>query len=775
MLWFAMLFGAGVLSFQQLPALPAPGWALPMALASGLLLRWRGSRPTAGLPIGFAWAHLFAVLNPLPAIPAADSGPTAFLASGTLESLPEYGKRRTRFVFRVHRLDDGQRSSEGHWRIRVSWQGAPEVKPGQVWQLPLRVRPVHGYASPGAWDYEGHLHRRGIRYGAYVNRRNGPAILLGDSGCCAVDRVRQRLSIWLDGLQASDFARGVLRALVVADRSGLSPEARAQFRETGTSHLMAVSGLHVGLAAGIGFLFVAPLWRRVPRLCGRMPARHAASVFGLGVAFAYSLLAGMQLPTQRALIMLCVYAAAFLSRREADPWHTLAAAWILVLVWHPASIVEVGLWLSFGAVSIITAVLRHYRSRRKWQQAVAVQLAITLGLWPLLSLFGMTVSVLAPIVNLLLVPLFAFLVVPLSLIGSLLAPLSTDVAATVLETLSIGLDMLPVLLRAAGRFGWSLPGGDANGPMAVLLALAAVLWLQPPGLPIRRVAGVLLIGLVLPRVDRVPAGDFRVAVLDVGQGFSAVIETQHHCLVFDTGPEFSSGFSAASAVLLPYLGQRGATAVDRLVVSHGDRDHAGGLRLLTGRVDVVETLSGEPERLSVDAAPCVAGERWRWDGVLFEFLQPPRSAGLRGNNASCVLRVSNQAGSLLLTGDIEQSVEQWLVNRRNGALESRVVVASHHGSRSSSSGHFVEATRPDYVVFAAGWANRYGFPAAEVAARWARAGVHGLDTATAGTIGFHFRRDGGLLGPTLHRVTERRYWHHDGGSVAGQHAVSSTD
>jgi competence protein ComEC len=525
----------------------------------------------------------------------------------------------------------------------------------------------------------------------------------------------------------------------------------------------------------MGFVIVRLLWQFIPPLCNRVPARIAATLVGLACALVYALLAGMQLPTQRALIMLSVYAAAFLLRRRAGAWNALALAAVAVLFWHPPSVLEAGFWLSFGAVAVITATLQGVRGRPRWRQAVSVQLNITLALWPVLALFDMSMSALAPLVNLVLVPVFGVLVVPFSLAGTALGMVSQAGGAMVLGGLSLGLDLLGSLLALAGSLGPPMPGMQGAPVLLTVTVLALLLWLQPAGLPMRPLAGLLLIGLLLPRENAVPAGEFRVQVLDVGQGLAVVVETRAHLLVFDTGPAFSSGFSTASSVVAPYLQRVGARRIDRLVLSHGDRDHAGGLGQLLGLVEVSEILSGEPERVGFGASRCHAGERWLWDGVAFEFLHPGQPTALRGNNASCVLRISNPAGSALLTGDIERTVEQELVVRHADRLASRLVIAPHHGSGSSSSRAFVAATQADYVVFTAGWANRYGFPAADVMQRWADIGARALDTSSAGTLGFRFLQDGRLTGPTRYRPDNRRYWRHDSSSAADVHAVSSGD
>jgi competence protein ComEC len=285
-----------------------------------------------------------------------------------------------------------------------------------------------------------------------------------------------------------------------------------------------------------------------------------------------------------------------------------------------------------------------------------------------------------------------------------------------------------------------------------------------------------MLGLLwLPRAAHLSPGEFEVHLLDVGQGLGTVVETRRHTLVFDTGPEYPSGFSAAAAVIRPFLASRGRSKIDRLILSHGDKDHAGGVADMLSTLAVQKVQSGEPERVGHAAERCVAGERWRWDGVDFEFLHPLAEAELSGNDASCVLRISNSAGSVLFTGDIGTGVERLLVRRMPEKLESKAVVAPHHGSRSSSSAQFVAATAPVYVLYSTGWANRYRFPAPQVAARWRAAGALALDTAPMGTIGLRFAADGTISGPTAHRLGNKRFWWHDSGLAEPMHAVSSDD
>jgi competence protein ComEC len=769
----SILFALGTLLLHQLPQLPHPLWsllALPLLAAA---VRFRPMRPAAALAAGFFWSQLYGTLTAPGAIPA-DGEVLDLVAEGHLVSLVERDRNPARFVFEIDRVEGLEAAADAAWRVRLSWRDPPALQPGQRWRLALRLRAAHGYATPGAWDYEGWLYWQGIRYTGYVR---GEAQLLGDTpGCCRLTRLRNRLSQALDEVPASEFARGVMRAITLGDTSGLSREARSLFRDTGTSHLMAISGLHIGLVAGLGVGGLAWLWRRLPALCARVPAMAAGALFGLLLAAVYALLAGFALPTQRALIMLAVFALALVRRRQSSPGHALALAMFMVLLWHPPSILSAGFWLSFGAVLVIFAVLGRSENQARWRQAVRVQLALSLALWPVLGFFGLPASTLAPLVNLLLVPLFGLFVVPASLLAMLLLTLAPAWGDWLAGLVGAVLDLIEGAL--AGLVAWPWPPLGQAGPdlfTQVLLLAGVALMLAPHGVPLRALAVPLLLASALPRASHVPPGTFELHLLDVGQGLSSVIFTHRHTLVFDTGPEYPGGFSTAEAVLLPFLHLHGRTTVDRLVLSHGDSDHAGGLELLRRRLRIRRIQSGEVERIGRDARPCVAGTAWTWDGVSFEFLYPPPGQRLSGNDASCVLRVSNRAGSVLFTGDIGRRVERRLAATLPQRLRSDVVVAPHHGSRSSSSAEFVAASAPGCVLYTAGWANRYGFPADEVQARWRAAGATALDTAVSGSISMVFAGDGQLSGPGQRRVQHKRFWHHQTGSAEAGHRVSCAD
>jgi competence protein ComEC len=238
-----------------------------------------------------------------------------------------------------------------------------------------------------------------------------------------------------------------------------------------------------------------------------------------------------------------------------------------------------------------------------------------------------------------------------------------------------------------------------------------------------------------------------------------VIRTSSHVLVYDTGPVFSSGFNTGAAVVLPYLRKQGVGRIDTLIISHGDRDHAGGFAGLNGRIPITHILGGEPREIPVrTVAPCLAGEHWTWDGVDFEILYPEVS-GREGNESSCVLRVSSKGASVLLTGDIEVATEDELVRQQPGRLASTVLVAGHHGSDSSSSAAFLQAVAPRFVLYSSGYANRFGFPAVEVRGRVAASGAVQLGTASSGAISFRLYSRG-IDGLRMYRWEHERLWSH---------------
>jgi competence protein ComEC len=384
---------------------------------------------------------------------------------------------------------------------------------------------------------------------------------------------------------------------------------------------------------------------------------------------------------------------------------------------------------------------------------------LAIGLVPLLVMWFGQFPLFGACANLLAVPWVSFLVVPLVLCGAALGLIIPAAGAVLFELAARALGLLWPTLEAIATADLAAIHQPAAPAWTFIPAVIGVaLLLLPRGVPARWLGAVWLLPLLLPPVARPAIGEFMLTVLDVGQGLAAVVRTRGHTLVFDTGARFSADFDAGSAVLLPYLRHHGISRVDTLIVSHGDNDHIGGARELTAGIRVGRILSSVPERLPGSGAlPCVAGQRWRWDGVDFVVLHP--EVGYRGseNNRSCVLKIGRGRQSALLAGDIEAAAEQWLVRRRAPELRAAVLIAPHHGSRTSSTPAFIAAVAPRHALFAAGYRNRYGFPKSDIIARYHQHGAQTYITFRHGAIRFDLRSDAAVV--TSQRAIARRFWH----------------
>ncbi len=784
----ALAFSLGVGLFFTFPELP-PGWALalPAAALGWLASHWPPARLPCLLVLGALWAYLAVEERLVQAFPVELTSADLRL-EGRVASLPEVKPGTTRFRFLVEQAWRGEERLAFRGPVRLSWRGAPALQVGERRALGVRLKPPHGFANPGGFDYERWLFQQGLLATGYVREEGDLGLLAPGPGPFALDRWRQHLGERLGGLIADSPARGVMLALVLGERAAIPTEQWTLLTRTGVNHLVAISGLHVGLVAASAFFLLRWAWSRRPSLVLRLAAPRAGALGGLAAALLYSALAGFAISTQRALIMLAMIMAAVLWGRTPRLWTGLAVALAGVLLLDPVGVLSYGLWLSFGAVAaLILGLGNRLPAADLWGRWGRAQWVVAVGLLPLLLLLFGRASLISPAVNLVAVPLFSLVLLPLVLITALLAlvpglELPWIWTAVLMAWLLEGLTALAVWPWAAVSLG-------ARPTWAWVAAFGgALLLLAPRGLPGRWLGLPLLLPLVVLRPPAPGPGEAWFQLLDVGQGLAAVVRTSRHLLVFDTGPAFAGGFNTGEAVVAPYLREIGVDRIDTLILSHADQDHAGGLASLAAEVPIDRLLTGEPEAPDVLTAvgkvgfrpeapdvegavgkvglrpeACRAGQGWTWDGVEFAVLYPA-TAGLEGNDASCVLRVATPGASLLLTGDLGQAGERRLVQDR--PLTASLLVAGHHGSNTSTSRELLRVARPQWVLYSSGFANRYGFPATVVRERVAASGAAELNTAETGAIGF-ILTPAGLRGPDLYRPQHRRLWSRPRGAPGG--------
>ena len=777
---------------HALPALPAisAGWAWgAIAVVIALALVFVAPPLADRFPILRSWRRHWAVWALLAALagtglsaaravwrmsevlPVEREGQTMTL-SGRIASLPQRtaglgGIEGWRFVFEVESPEDmsagpqvgaeaAAAASSAPSRLLLSCYQMPTTPhAGERWRLDVKLRRPHGLMNPKGFDQALWMLEQDLPAAGSCKSKGQVRLASGGFG---IDALRQSLRDAIDRQLSAPGDRrgaGVLAALSLGDQGAVSATDWALYRDTGVSHLLSVSGLHVTMFAWLAGGLASLAWRRSPRLCLWIPAPRAAMWIGVAAAAFYALFSGWGVPAQRTVGLLAILAML----RQAGarwPWPmSLGVAAAVVCVADPWALTQPGFWLSFCAVALLMAADIGPGSgwRGALRAAWRTQWVVTLGLAPLTLLLFQQLSVVGLLANAIAIPLVSYLITPLAMLGPLCPPLWT-LGGWLAGALHQGLEALRGLPLAV----WHLPWAPA---WAQGLALVGGVALAMPWPWRLRLGGLALcVPMMWPTVERPPPGHVELWLPDVGQGGAAILRTHRHTMVFDAGPKWGPGSDAAQRVLLPMLRGLGDRRLDLLMVSHADQDHAGGTPSLLQAMPVDRRLGAVP-----GGQACHRAQRWDWDGVHFEVLSPfvdespiAEPTGRQRNGASCVLRVEAAGRRLLLTGDIESPQEARLVREEGEAgLGAEVLVVPHHGSRTSSSLAFVRSVAPRVAAVQSGYLNRFGHPRPEVVDRYVDAGALVLNTVDCGA--WRWRSD--QRAPPLsecERAKRRRYW-----------------
>lgn len=749
----AISFMLGCLLFLQLPSLPDSFWLWVMFIAAVILLIFAKTRLLACVLLGGFWALTQAthVLSNklLPELDGQD-----VLITGHIANVPEHNDRFIRFEFKPDKSPDILLPR----KIRINWYKPlpSSLGAGERWQLMVRLKQIHGMANPASFDYEGWLFQQRINATGYV-RTDQNNTRLAAAPFYSINGLRQTLLARISNQLKDSPQLGLIQGLTTGIRDNISPSQWQTLRLSGTNHLLAISGLHIGLAAAIGFFTMRWLWSRRANNLLLLPAMEAAAIAGFFAALFYAALAGFAIPTQRALIMVTTVMIAVLIRRPVAPSYVLAFSLLLVLIWDPIAVLAAGFWLSFSAVAIILFTSQNRFPSPRWQW-LKIHTLIAFGLTPLLLLFFMQTSLIAPIANIIAVPFISLVIVPILLLATIMLWLYEPIGSTLLHLADSLLTLFWPLLDFFASLPFSnLTVGQLPFYYYLSIIIGALLLLSPRGFPGKWLGILGFAPLLLFQPSRPEQGEFWFTLLDVGQGLSAVVQTKGHTLVFDAGPKYSDSFNAGTAIVLPFLQQQAIKTIDILVISHGDNDHIGGAKPLMKNISVDRLLTSQPNQNLADALPCLADQSWQWNQVYFTMLYPTEQDNGSENNLSCVLRVSNSAGSVLLTGDIETEAEQQLILRPANDLHATILVAPHHGSKTSSSTHFIDAVHPQIVLFPVGYHNRYNFPATTIVKRYQDRDINHYNTADHGAIQFKMGING-LSAPSLYRRQSKSIW-----------------
>ncbi len=837
--WLLTFFLGAILSlfFQEVPTLFQLFLLLFIAIG---FISHKKLRSSSGLCLGALWilaqAYLYQSLLPSPVIKLMENK-QPFLIEGEVLSIQVKSLEMSntdlkensvqlktnvtsRFNFLVHKLN--QQSLETPITIRLSWKKPTiSLAQGQLLSLNVKLKPAHGLANIGTFNYVSWLKANHIAATGYVvnprkkksqskhsQKIEGDNSLKENTLLIEEITMRQRLFNHYQRLVPTHKLTPILMALAFGERSSLSPELWQVLQTTGTSHLIAISGLHVGLLAGSAFFIAMVLFHYMPLKASnwqRINIRYIAIAVSLLLATIYAYLAGFSLPTQRALVMLNLYWVSRLAGIKFSAKRLMLVTIFIILIISPFSLLTASFWLSFYAVAIIFLSLWRFKYWlnkgtvlwRFLKGLFLIQVVLTVMLMPITVLFFQQISLVSFLANIIAVPWMSTISIPAALISVLLIPLSGQLAQWFMMLSLQSLTWLWHYLEILSELPHAIVSLSLIQELLVLVMgiIAFVACYLSPFLSGRvgKRRAFVLLGLVvsvsllsfiflndqvqgshlLSKKEKYPkhsiehqakyvVTSWNIIFFDVGQGTSVLVKRDNRAILYDTGAAYPSGFTMSDAVILPFLQYSAIEHLDKVIISHSDNDHAGGIKRLSDNISIGEIISNDktlitPTKLSSfdtssvttnsfqNHAPpinCRPSNSFSWQGLTFDILWPlsehfsdeSANSGRQKNDDSCVILISDQQGaSLLLTGDISSKVEQKLINIYP-QLSADILQVPHHGSKTSSSQAFLSQLSPNIALVSAGYLNRWNMPVPIVSQRYHDSNIPLLNSAELGQI-----------------------------------------
>jgi competence protein ComEC len=757
---WSLAFLCGILCLIQFSSIPSLHW-IDVIFIVVILIYVTNSKYQKYLKLcaaflaGFAWVLWVSHSQIAARLPSELEGKEIPL-TGYIASIPNNGQHGINFLFALQKRNN----LSVHGLVKLTWNNKDlKLHVGDQWQLHVRLKKPYGTLNPGGFDYEAFAFQAGITGNGYVVTKLDNTLLSSHWYHYSIDRIRQYLKEKIALNLPQSATSQWIPALAIGERNDIDAADWQVLRNTGTNHLMAIAGLHIGFMAFLAHFIIESLWRRVPRLALRVPAQHAGAVAALLMALTYSAMAGFSIPTQRACLMLFIFLFALLLRRQLVAWQAWSGALLCVLLFNPLSVLTESFWLSFGSVAlIIYGVSGRLSPTGLWWKWGRIQWVIAAGLVPLSIGLFQQCSLISFVANSIAIPWVGFIVVPLCFLGTFLLLFSAKLGGLILCLADKILSVLWIVLDWFAHLPGVVWYQFVPAHWMIIAGIFGMIFLLlPAGFPGRYFSVIWLLPLILYKAPAPKAGEVWLTLLDVGQGLSAVIQTEKHVLVFDAGPRFSSSFDMGESVVLPFLHSLGTKRLDMLVISHGDNDHIGGAKAITSQMPVLSIKTSVPQLLP-GSDFCFSGLAWNWDDVNFAFLYPGTNNLDLNNDSSCVLRITSGKQHILLAGDIEKFAENELVENQWASLSANILVAPHHGSKTSAQKRFIRGVAPQYVLYPIGYRNRYHFPHPVVIKTYREFGVEQYDTAKSGAIKFVLSTTGKIAPPNFYRQDHKHYW-----------------
>lgn len=798
--WWLITFFLGALLSLFLPAVPTIFSVVLLIVLSCCMFSFAKTRKYTGLTLGAAWLLLHGSVyqNDKQAHSTLDlkQARQAIIIKGEITSIPQLKNKTQRFNFLISHINHIPIEKKNE--VRLSWQSVSHihfnnVSQGQKWQFKVRLKPAHGLANTGGFSYQTWLRKNGLVATGYVINAKEKALknavkqneinILLENKASFRHMLYQNVSALLPKHDLSP----VILALTFGERSQLTKQHWQVLQNTATQHLIAISGLHLGLVAGGAYLFFSWIIKVLPlhillsnslqQRILRFNHQLILIVYTLLFALFYSYLAGFSVPTFRALLMIFLYWLARWLGIKLSTTRLILLTVVFIILFTPFSLFSNSFWLSLYAVCTIFLLLwrfrknfssqyienKHWKNKcKQWFLSLFyLQVGLIFLMIPITVQFNHQLTLLALPANLIAVPWMSFTAIPLSLLAVIFAPISDAISTFFIEASLVCLTLLWQYLTWLSEFSLANIQVSYFDWLYLLGFALLIIWYLFIGLTRRSLALFTLPCIALATMSFIDVNEkikgeraWKVNVMDVGQGLSVIIETEaqhirtkqteNKVLIYDTGATFPSGFSMAEAVITPYLISQGYQTIDKLIVSHDDNDHAGGLSLLTEHFFVEEIIFNDNKKYS----PCLAGNQMNWQGLTIDFLWPNLPIA-KHNDDSCVVKISDGKRSVLLTGDISKKIEHQLIHQYDSSsvgehsmLQADILVVPHHGSKTSSSIQFIQHVSPQYAVFSAGFLNRWKMPVASIVERYHQRGVNTFNTAENGMIQFVITPEG---------------------------------